>query len=384
MWASRSQETFSTQKTFLLSLTFSNLSTVADAFWKGPLANAALTAAFKALLRPYLPLLTCLAASVDALQTIKKPLKKRSIMFTAAAAVAAVAAATAEVLVESLVIAALLLLLGAAGVAVVRVIVAVPSTISTLVSFVSSQEKKLVAVDDNCVDADAEVDDKPAVIELLDDDDEEVSSDEEEEGEDDVVFLGTFGSSSSAAAAPELSRGRPRQRTATRCPRKATVTAAPERPRKKSTTAAAAAPKSPAKKAAAASAPERPYNKAAAAPAVLERPRKKTVSIGTVQVQEYSLIVGDHPCSEEIGGFPLSLDWAHTTAKEYSVDALEREKASSLPRPDMTPADRMLRIAAVAGIAPADVQKQERTRLWKVEAEKLAARPVRRDPTGGN
>jgi hypothetical protein len=321
-------------------------------------------------LRPYLPLLTCLADSVNALQTIKKSIKKESIMFTAAA-VAAVAASTAEVLVESLVIAALLLLLGAAGVAVVNVIVAVPSTLSTFVSFVSSQDKKKsVAYADNCADADAEEDEKPAVVELLDDDDEDVSSDEEEE--DDVVFLGTF--SSTTTAAPKLFRGRPRKRTATRCPRKETVTAAPERPRKKSTTVAATAPERPA------SAPERPHKKAATATAVDERPRKKSVSFGTVQVQEYSLIVGDHPCSEEIGGFPLSLDWAHTQAKEYSVDALERAKASSSPRPDMTPTDRMLRIAAVTGVAPVDVQKQERTRLWKVEAEKLAVRPVLRAP----
>jgi hypothetical protein len=352
------------------------LSTAAAAFLKGPLTAAnALTAAFKALLRPYLHLLTCLADSVNALQTIKKPIKTESIMFTAAA-VAAVAAATAEVLVESLVIAALLLLLGAAAVAVVNVIVAVPSTLSTFVSFVSSQDKKVsVAYEDNCAEAEEDV--MPVVIELLDDDDEAVSSDEEEE--DEVLFLGTFSATTtSKAAAPKLSGGRPRKRTATRCSRKKTVTA---------TTAAAAAPESPIKKtvaavevaAAAAAAPERPHKKAAAATAtsVLERPRKKSVSFGTVQVQEYNLILGDHPCSEETGGFPLSLDWAHTIAKEYSVDALERAKASSsLPRPDMTPADRMLRIAAVAGIAPADVQKQERTRLWKVEAEKLAVRPV--------
>jgi hypothetical protein len=366
-------------KRFLLSLTFSNLLTAAAAFLKGPPAVNALTAAFKALLRPYLHLLTCLAASVNALQTIKKPIKKESIMFTAAA-VAAVAAATAEVLVESLVIAALLLLLGAAGVAVVNVIVAVPSTLSTFVSFVSSQDKKkkLVAVDDNCADAEEDV--MPVVIELLDDDDEAVSSDEEEE--DEVLFLGTFSATTtSKAAAPKLSGGRTRKRTATRCSRKKTVTA---------TTAAAAAPERPLKKktaavevaAAAAASPEGPHKKAAAATAtsVLERPREKSVSFGTVQVQEYNLILGDHPCSEETGGFPLSLDWAHTTAKEYSVDALERAKASSSPRPDMTPADRMLRIAAVSGIAPDDVRKQERTRLWKGEAEKLAVRPVLRVP----
>jgi hypothetical protein len=42
-----------------VALTFSNLSTVAAAFLKGPPAVNALAAAFKAFLRPYLPLLTC-------------------------------------------------------------------------------------------------------------------------------------------------------------------------------------------------------------------------------------------------------------------------------------------------------------------------------------
>jgi hypothetical protein len=372
-------ETFpKTFPSFLLSLSLELVVDCCRRALERTLATAA-RAAFKALVRPYLPLLTCLADSVNALQTIKKPIKKESIMLNTAAAAVAVAS-TAEVLVESLVIAALLLLLGAAGVAVVNVIVAIPSTLSAFVSFVSSQDKKKsVAVDDNCVDV-AEEDEKPEVIELLDGGDEEVL----------VVFLGTFSSTTTAAtAAPELSRGRSRMRTATRIPRTATVMAAPERPRKKSAAAAAAAPKRPAKKtAAAAAAPERPYKTTptAAAPAVHERPRKKSVSFGTVQVQEYSLILGDHPCSEEIGGFPLSLDWAHAPATEHSVDALERAKAnmSSPQRPDMTPADRMLRIAAVSGIAPSDVLKQERTRLWKVEAEKLVALwPVRRVPAAG-
>jgi hypothetical protein len=152
------------------------------------------------------------------------------------------------------------------------------------------------------------------------------------------------------------------------------VTAAPERPRKKTMAAVEVTQ--------AAAAPERPHKTTAAAPAVLEHPRKKSVSFGTVHVQEYSLILGDHPCGEEIGGgFPLSLGWAHTPATEHSVDALERAKANvPSPRPDMTPADRMRRIAAVSGIAPDDVRKQERTRLGKAEAEKLAVRPVLRVP----
>jgi hypothetical protein len=301
----------------------------------------------------------------------------------AADVAAAAAAATAEVLVESLVIAALLLLLGAAAVTVVNVIVAVPSTLSTFVSLVSSQDKKkpIVFKDDKNKNADAVEfnEDKPVVIELLDDGDDEVSSDEEED--DELVLVGTLiatttTTTTTTALAPELSRcrGRTRQRTATRRPRQKAVTAAPDRPPKKTTPAEAT------------SAPERSVKKTAAAlaaSAAPERPRtkNKAVSFGIVQVQEYSVVLGDHPCREVIGGFPLSLDWAHTAAKEYSVDALEKAKAnmsssSSLPRPDMTPADRMLRIAAVPGVGPADVQKQERTRLWKVEAEKLAARPV--------
>ena len=113
----------------------------------------------------------------------------------------------------------------------------------------------------------------------------------------------------------------------------------------------------------------------------ITRPRER-VAFGNVQVREYRVVLGDHPCCTD--GFPLTLDWAYAKAVGYGLDALEQAKANSPPRPDLTPEERMLRIAAVAGVRPEDVQKQERTRRWKVEAEKLASRSVLRVPAAGN
>jgi hypothetical protein len=269
---------------------------------------------FKALFATLSALVNLLFASVNTLQTIKKP-----IMLTVAAAVN-VAAAAAEVLVESLVIAAFLCLLCALVAVVFRMMVAVPSALSTVIAaaslFASSQD------DDDGTPAgcggnqkrkdgaDVEFEmEEPEVIELLNDeeeDDEDASSDEEEDDDDDeVILLETF-----------CTKPMPR------------------------------------------------------------RTKKKAVSFGNVQVQEYSVTIGDHPLGGE-EGFPISLDWAHAEPTEYSLDRYERTKPKGRCQcPFLTPDQRLLRVAAVMGICMEDVHRQDRTRLWRVEAEKLASRPV--------
>jgi hypothetical protein len=104
-------------------------------------------------------------------------------------------------------------------------------------------------------------------------------------------------------------------------------------------------------------------------------PKKKTVSFGNVQVQQYSATLGDHPCCEH--GYPISLDWAHTEPKEYDLDWYD-ETRSTGECAELSVEQRVERIAKVAGISLEDVQKQERTRLWKVQAEELASRTVLR------
>jgi hypothetical protein len=308
----------------------------------------------------------------------------------------------------------------------VDAIVAAPSALSSLVSFVVSQEKEeeekktpsvvaAVVVDDSSSNstklADVVVnEDVPEVIELLDDDGE-VSSDEEDE----VVFLRTVPAPtkvvavSAAAPAPKsppkatVTEAAPKKTAvAEPSPKKTAVTApAPKLSRKTKTVAAAAAPAGPEKRrllktkktttvpAAVVAATAAP---SPAAAKKRSRP-KKTVSFGIVQVQEYSVILGDHPKCK--GGYPMSLDWAHTEPKEYDLDACEQAKAAKAKsaaareakadgayadtkkksrRPGkgqrLRTKDRHLRIAKVTGIPPKEVRKLEVERQRKVhEAE---------------
>jgi hypothetical protein len=291
----------------------------------------------KLSLRPYLPLFTCSLLLLTHYKQSKSQYKKANqsiIMLTVAAAVNAVAAA-AEVLVESLVIAAFLFVLCALVVVVFRVmVVAVPSALSTVIaaasSFASSQDDddgtptgcggNMKHKDGADVDEFEMEEKKPEVIELLDD--EEVDDEEEVssvEEDEEVILVETF------------------------CANKTMPTT--EGPRR--------------------------------------RTKKKAVSFGSVQVQEYSVTIGDHPLGGE-EGFPISLDWAHTAPTEYTLDRYEMTKPKvRCTCPFLTPEQRLLRIAAVAGICMEDVHRQERTRLWRVEAEALASRPVvlQRAPT---
>jgi hypothetical protein len=228
------------------------------------------------------------------------------------------ASTLAELLVDSYVVCVAAAMIAACVVIVIDSI-AVPVFSALCAAFVSSQEgEEFVA---GCKRVyfevvDDEEEEEPEVIEVMDDEDDEVSSDEEGEDDDDddeVICLGTISPATT-------------------------------------TTAAVAAPTSP-------------------------LPKKKTVSFGNVQVQEYSATLGDHPCCEH--GYPISLDWAHTEPKEYDMDWYD-ETRSTGECAELSAEQRVERIAKVAGISLKDVQKQERTRLWKVQAEEIASRTVLR------
>jgi hypothetical protein len=124
---------------------------------------------------------------------------------------------------------------------------------------------------------------------------------------------------------------------------KPAAAAAPVRPPKKTTAAPAPAPERLPKKKTTAAAPELPRKEqktaeaitaaaaAAVAPETPRKQKKKTVSFGNVvQLQEYSVTVGDHPKCK--GSYPICLDWAHTEPKEYDLDAREKAKAIKAAR----------------------------------------------------
>jgi hypothetical protein len=266
------------------------------------------------------------------------------------------AATPAEVLVDAFVNLVLVSLLSAIIVVccyfVMHVVVSVPSTLATLVAFVS-QEKSTKSVED---DDEAE----PMAVELTDVDGE-VSSDEEEDDDDDSMMAHTdydvdareqakaesAAQVESAAEAESKPRTRLFRRLSSKAKRCFRFRKSERKRRQMITEESSPAP-----------VPEKTL------------PRKR-VSFGAVQVQEHGVILGDSPSCK--GGYPLSLDWAHTEPQEYSLDALEQARASSPPRRGMGPNDRMLRIATVAGIAPEEVQKQERKRSRKAVKETFAA-----------
>jgi hypothetical protein len=232
---------------------------------------------------------------------------------------------------------------------VIHVVVSVPSTLATLVTFVS-QVKSTKSVEDDD-------DDEPMAIELTEVD-EEVSSDEEEEDDDDDDVDAREQAKAESAAQAEKSaaesESKPRKRWFRRLGSKAKRCfrfRKPERTRR-----------------------QQIKDESSPAPVPEKTFPRKRVSFGAVQVQEYGVILGDSPSCK--GGYPLSLDWAHTEPQEYSLDALEQAKASSPPRRGMGPNDRMLRIATVAGIAPEDLQKQERKRSRKAVKETYAPAPA--------
>jgi hypothetical protein len=126
---------------------------------------------------------------------------------------------------------------------------------------------------------------------------------------------------------------------------------------------------------------------APAAPEASPTKPKKTVSFGNVQVQEYSVTLGDHPSCKL---YPISLDWAHTAPKEYDLDAREKAKAMKKAREAKAlkakedgnggygenkkkkrrvgkgrhwlATERHVRIAKVAGISPKEVRTLEAER----------------------
>jgi hypothetical protein len=102
-----------------------------------------------------------------------------------------------------------------------------------------------------------------------------------------------------------------------------------------------------------------------------ERPRK-TVSFGNVQVQEHSVTLGDNPCADETGGYPLSLDWAHTEVVEYSLDWYEETKPEGACA-ELSAEQRKCRIENVTGVDPVVLQWKEEHRLHKLAEGKQDA-----------
>lgn len=64
----------------------------------------------------------------------------------------------------------------------------------------------------------------------------------------------------------------------------------------------------------------------------LAKPVKRKVSLNTrVEVREYSMTIGDHPCCND--GLPLTLDWAYATEYVYRDIECSRERSQAYRMP---------------------------------------------------
>jgi hypothetical protein len=81
------------------------------------------------------------------------------------------------------------------------------------------------------------------------------------------------------------------------------------------------------------------------------------------------LTLGDHPLSDETGGYPVSLDWAHAEAEEYSLDWYEETKPNRLVQ--FTAEDRKFVIQDISGMNRPAVEALEEQRLRAIEQERI-------------
>lgn len=105
---------------------------------------------------------------------------------------------------------------------------------------------------------------------------------------------------------------------------------------------------------------------------------RRKVHFGDVQIQEYNVTLGDHPCVDQ---FPISLDWDHTSVltmklSDYEGSRLQRISSKCHRRRGphvLSPMERRMRLSIVAGISAADLQQREQERLEQQCMERLQA-----------
>jgi hypothetical protein len=95
---------------------------------------------------------------------------------------------------------------------------------------------------------------------------------------------------------------------------------------------------------------------------------KRSVTFGNVHVRNHSVTLGDHPCCELMGGYPMSLGWAHADAEEYSLDWYEKTKAKGRC-PRLSKEGRIEVILEIAGIDRSELEFMEEQRLLELLEE---------------
>ena len=81
--------------------------------------------------------------------------------------------------------------------------------------------------------------------------------------------------------------------------------------------------------------------------------QEKHVRFSNVEIREYALTVGDHPCCPD--GLALSLDWGYspqTTVKSVVLEDSEKQSSCSPPLRRLGYMDRRMRLRRAAIIHP--------------------------------
>jgi hypothetical protein len=111
--------------------------------------------------------------------------------------------------------------------------------------------------------------------------------------------------------------------------------------------------------------------------------RKPTVRFSNVQIREYELTIGDHPCTNL---YPLSLDWSHSELETISIEdhiadrVLKLDKRKSVdPRKTgrrafrLDAANRVARLHTVTSLRILDLYSMERARHARIREDKHRA-----------
>lgn len=83
----------------------------------------------------------------------------------------------------------------------------------------------------------------------------------------------------------------------------------------------------------------------------------KSVSFTSVEIREYNVIVGDHPCCS--AGFPLTLDWEYREIDNIEVDIYEAVRMPRRHRDELkiSPEERS---QLLSDDSPVDLRKAQR------------------------
>jgi hypothetical protein len=86
---------------------------------------------------------------------------------------------------------------------------------------------------------------------------------------------------------------------------------------------------------------------------------RKIVSFDCLEIREYNVTVGDHPCCTS--GFPLTLDWDYAEGSIVSLDEYEESRCPRRSRAELKIApDQRCEILSEDGYSPVELRRAER------------------------